>query len=131
MDVEVAHTQAWDAEPAVALLAARRTVVATEQRAESAKKVEPHMNLEFLPDVVETVRLHLLVLAVVGAGLGVAGIALVQAVELALEVALGLVGLALLGPPVVAAAVVDVVDADADAAGVAGAVDDTHLPSSP
>jgi hypothetical protein len=105
--------------------------VATEQRAESAKKVEPHMNLEFLPDVVETVRLHLLVLAVVGAGLGVAGIALVQAVELALEVALGLVGLALLGPPVVAAAVVDVVDADADAAGVAGAVDDTHLPSSP
>jgi hypothetical protein len=57
---------------------------------------------------VQTVRAHhQQVLAVVGAGLGVVGTALVQAVVLAMAVA---PGLALLGPV---------------------AVDDTHLPSSP
>jgi hypothetical protein len=42
--VEVARTQACGAEPAVSLLVRRRTVVATEPRAETAKKRVAHMD---------------------------------------------------------------------------------------
>ena len=44
MGVELACTQACDAEPAVSLLVRRHTVVATERRAESAKKRAAHMD---------------------------------------------------------------------------------------
>ena len=111
MGVEPARTQAYGAEPAVSLPVGRRTVVTAGLRVGSAKKQARYMHWGFLSDVVQVVRPHHhLVVAVVGAGLGVVGIALVQAVVVALVVVPVLVGFALLGPV---------------------AVDDTHPPSSP
>ena len=136
-DVEAAHTRALVAEPAVALPLVR-TVVATEQWADSAKKPAGHSYWLFPSDVVQAGRPHHQVIAVVGAGMGAAGIvALAQAAELATAVA---TVLALLEPPVAVVAVVVVAAAAAVvvvvatvAAAVAGVVagDDIHLPSSP